>query len=298
MRPRFRLIAIDGPTNTWIAHNERNIARLDDADTWKVFIAAKELWKRGPFRSNHRRLRVDRPFATHRFELKTCKRRGHETLRWQTRAAGCMDGAARRQMLSRQDSESHLTASPGRPARHHLFGRPSPIFYGPFSLRFRCSASFLPVPSTSRMRRGHRSVRPLCAAVASCWTEHLVGAACRPIANSVIRTEQNVKLKSVAGRSSVRCRAARARHRACKRPDLSTRAHGRRRCTIRCRTVDCRRAPLIRKWSCSVSTREIGDEIPAHHALAIREYHPLDGARMHFVPGNSRRALWARWTWN
>ena len=154
----FRLIPIDGPTEH-VGLRKVSVHRaMDDPDTWEVFIAAKN-YGAVPRSVPMTVAFGGSPVATHRFELEARRRRRHAA---SASKRAPPDGWKR---ASLHRTLSARTAAPFSNCRRAASCRspsipPSPIFCGPFSLRFPASkpAFFL-----------SRSYKPDATAASSCW---------------------------------------------------------------------------------------------------------------------------------
>ena len=179
----FRLIAIDGPTEHAGLRKMSVHRAMDDADTWEVFISAKN------YGTGARSVPMTvafggSPVATHRFELKPGVEEGMN-FHFKTRAAGWLEARLGTPDAFRQDSRAILELPPARrPAGHHLFRRAgsAPAHFqrdsghsGQFSPGFELSAG---------CKGRYRSIRSFRATVTAGGAKYLAGAARRQIAHS------------------------------------------------------------------------------------------------------------------
>ena len=199
------------------------------------------------------------PVATRRFELKPAAEEDMN-FRFKTRAAGWLEAR-----LTAQDTldrtPSGRTAAPfsNFPPRGVLpvtvYSAEPDLLRPIFSAIPGIQASFLPVSSYKPDAHGgivllDHFAPPSPPAAQSIWVEPPADKS----PDSGAKHRAKGQAESVAGRSSVGSRLARARHRTRQRRDLPARARRHRRGPIGCWTVDRRAARQLRKWWCSVFT--------------------------------------------
>ncbi|HTB17668.1 MAG TPA: VWA domain-containing protein [Bryobacteraceae bacterium] len=189
----FRLIPIDGPTEH-VGLRKVSVHRaLDDADTWEVFIAAKNYG--AVARSIPMTVAFGgSPVATHRFELKP----GAEedmNFRFKTRAAGWLEARLATQGAFRQDSRAILELPPRGVLPVTIYSAEPDLLRPIFTAIPGIQPTFLPVSSYQPDAHGgivllDHFAPPSPPAAQSIWLEPPVGKSPIPVRG----TEQNVKL--------------------------------------------------------------------------------------------------------
>lgn len=189
----FRLIAIDGPTEHAGLRKMSVHRAMDDADTWEVFISAKN-YGTAPRSVPMTVAFGGSPVATHRFELKPGVEEGMN-FHFKTRAAGWLEARLGTPDAFRQDSRAILELPPRGVLPITIYSAEPDLLRPIFGAIPGIQASFLPVSSYQPDAKGgivllDHFAPPSPPAGQSIWLEPPAGKSPIP----VLRTDQNVKL--------------------------------------------------------------------------------------------------------